>query len=77
MVQFTFIVAALAAAGSVVNAAPPPRAHSVYQVKEMHPVPRKWEKRDRAPQGHMIDLQIGVRQSNFDELENRLYEGET
>lgn len=75
MVQLAFIVAALAA--NAVNAAATPRARSVYQLKETHPAPRRWQKREPAPQSHVIDLQIGVRQSNYEELEKRLFEGKT
>ena len=73
MVQFALVVAALAA--NTVNAAVTPRAQSQYQVKERHIVPRRWQKRDRAPESHLIDLQIGVKQGNFEELEKRLFEG--
>lgn len=75
MVQLAIVVAALAAIG--VDAAATPRARTLYQVKETHSIPRKWQKRDRAPESHVIDLQIGVRQSNFEELEKRLFEGKT
>lgn len=46
-----------------------------YRVKDSHHVPRGWKRVRRAPADHVIDLQIGVKQSNFQELERHLYEG--
>jgi tripeptidyl-peptidase-1 len=48
---------------------------SPYQVKEFHPVPRGWTQLGQAPRTHSIQLEIGLRQSRFDELEKNLYEG--
>jgi tripeptidyl-peptidase-1 len=53
----------------------PIRARTPYKVKETHYVPRKWTKLGRAPSEHTINLQIGLKQSSFDELERHLYEG--
>jgi tripeptidyl-peptidase-1 len=69
----TLIISALAAQ---TVCATPARVRSPYQVKETHFIPRRWQKLDRAPASHVIDLQIGVKQGNFEELEKRLYEGE-
>jgi tripeptidyl-peptidase-1 len=53
----------------------PIQSRTAYAVKGAHPVPRQWIQRDRAPQGQMLSLQIGVKQSQFGELERHLYEG--
>ncbi|KAH7311332.1 tripeptidyl-peptidase 1 precursor [Stachybotrys elegans] len=45
-----------------------------YEVKETHILPKRWQNLGRAPADRIIDLQIGVRQGNFEELEKRLYE---
>jgi tripeptidyl-peptidase I len=55
--------------------ASPLRIRSPYAVKETHPVPRQWSKVAPAPENHIIQLQIGLKQSQFDELERHLYEG--
>ncbi|RYP09762.1 hypothetical protein DL764_001097 [Monosporascus ibericus] len=54
--------------------ATPVRVRTPYEVKESHFVPRGWKKLDRAPENHVIDLQIGVKQGNFAALEKQLYE---
>ncbi|KAL5119287.1 hypothetical protein ACEQ8H_002774 [Pleosporales sp. CAS-2024a] len=51
-----------------------PVARSTYAVKESHHVPRGWVHKGRAPKNHMLALQIGVKQGDFDELERHLYE---
>ncbi|KAK8188187.1 peptidase S8/S53 domain-containing protein [Phyllosticta capitalensis] len=63
-----FVLLAAAAAAS------PLRARSPYAVKERHFVPRGWTSMGKAPSEHVIDLQIGLKQSQFDELERHLYE---
>jgi tripeptidyl-peptidase-1 len=73
MVRLIYLVSALAAHAA--NAVPTHDQRS-YQIKETHIVPRKWQKIERAPSSHIIDLQIGMRQGNFEELEKRLNEGE-
>jgi tripeptidyl-peptidase I len=55
--------------------ASPIRTRTQYKVKETHFVPRKWTQRSRAPGSHMIHMQIGLKQSQFNELERHLYEG--
>ncbi|SLM34708.1 tripeptidyl peptidase protein [Lasallia pustulata] len=45
-----------------------------YAVKDSHVVPRKWTRVGPAPADHRINLQIGLKQSQFDELERHLYE---
>lgn len=51
------------------------RGRSTYAVKERHHVPRKWTRVGPAPAWHTIQIQIGLKQSRFDELERHLYEG--
>jgi tripeptidyl-peptidase I len=60
---------------AVLASASPLRVRSPYSVKESHPVPRKWSRVGPAPEGHVINLQIGLKQGNFNELERHLYEG--
>jgi tripeptidyl-peptidase-1 len=65
----TVAVAAQAVFGS------PIQSRTAYAVKETHRVPRKWVKTGRAPADKMLNLQIGVKQGHFGELERHLYEG--
>lgn len=53
----------------------PVKTRSTYAVKETHNVPSKWSRVGPAPRDHLINLSIGLRQSQFDELERHLYEG--
>jgi hypothetical protein len=48
---------------------------SSYAVKDKHVVPKQWSSVGPAPALHVIQLQIGLKQGNFVELERRLYEG--
>jgi len=57
-------------------ASTPLRARSPYVVKETHFPPRKWKNIGPAPADHVVNLQIGLKQSQFDELERHLHEGE-
>ena len=52
------------------------RSRSGYAVKDSHHVPRKWARIGEAPANHVIHLEIALKQSQFDELERHLYEGE-
>jgi tripeptidyl-peptidase I len=74
-----FVLSALLSATIGIQAvfSSPIRARTPYRVKETHFVPRKWTQRSRAPGSHMIHMQIGLKQSQFDELERHLYEGIT
>ncbi|KAH9214734.1 tripeptidyl peptidase-like protein [Leptodontidium sp. 2 PMI_412] len=47
---------------------------SLYTLKERHHVPRSWSRVGPAPAQHMIQLQIGLKQGQFSELERQLYE---
>jgi tripeptidyl-peptidase-1 len=68
-ILLTLAVAIQAVVGS------PVKSRTAYAVKEKHHVPRKWIKMGRAPADRMLNLQIGVKQGQFDELERHLYEG--
>jgi len=63
----------LLCAGTVFGS--PPRGRSSYVVKDSHYVPRKWIRVGPAPTQHLIRLQIGMKQGQFNELERHLYEG--
>ena len=65
----TVAVAAQAVFGS------PVQSRTAYAVKETHRAPRKWTRMGRAPGDTMLNLQIGVTQGQFGELERHLYEG--
>jgi tripeptidyl-peptidase-1 len=46
-----------------------------YGVKERHHVPRQWKRIGEPPGEHFIQLQIGLKQEGFEELERHLFEG--
>ena len=48
---------------------------SVYAVKETFVVPPSFERIGDAPENHRIRLSVGLKQSQFDELERHLHEG--
>ncbi|KAF4624152.1 hypothetical protein G7Y89_g14020 [Cudoniella acicularis] len=54
--------------------ASPLRVRSPYVVKETHFVPRQWSRVGPAPADHIINLQIGLKQNQIDELQRHLYE---
>lgn len=68
----SILVVAVAAQGILAG---PIKVRTDYTVKEVHPAPRKWSDAGRAPSDHMLHLQIGLKQENFEELERHLYEG--
>lgn len=53
----------------------PVRARTAYAVKETHYVPRAWREVDEAPRSYVINLNIGIKQGSFEELDRHLYEG--
>lgn len=73
MGRFAVAFLALLAPSAVV--ASPIKARTPYQVKETHFVPRGWKKVERASSDRVMNLQIGLKQGNFEELERHLYEG--
>ncbi|EOA81754.1 hypothetical protein ACJQWK_10825 [Exserohilum turcicum] len=54
--------------------ASPVHARSPYLVKETHYVPRQWTRLGRAHGAKTIQLQIGLKQGRFDELDRHLYQ---
>ena len=68
-----FVVPLLLAASA--SLASPVKSRSPYAVKETHFVPAKWNRIASPPADHLISLQIGLKQSQFKELERHLYEG--
>ncbi|KAI9745133.1 MAG: hypothetical protein M1818_001411 [Claussenomyces sp. TS43310] len=66
------VLAACLALGSALAA--PAQSHSTYIVKESHPVPSRWSNVGPAPASHVINLSIGLKQSQFEELESHLDE---
>ncbi|KAF7857959.1 hypothetical protein EAF04_009316 [Stromatinia cepivora] len=52
----------------------PIKARTPYAVKETHYPPSQWQRVGPAAKGRLINLQIGLRQGQFDELERHLYE---
>jgi tripeptidyl-peptidase-1 len=55
--------------------ATPVLSRSTYAVKETHFVPTEWTKADRAHGANTIQLQIGLKQGRFEELDRHLHEG--
>jgi tripeptidyl-peptidase-1 len=51
------------------------QSRSTYAVKDSHLIPRRWTRLGPAPLLHIVQLQIGLRQSNFGGLEKHLYDG--
>lgn len=47
-----------------------------YALKDAHPVPRRWREIGAAPAGHVLKLEIGLKQGQFAELDRQLMEGE-
>jgi len=72
MIASAVLVALLA----LFSDASPVKVRSQYAVKETHPVPGQWMRVGPAPEDHIVSLHIGLNQSQFDELERQLYEGE-
>ena len=48
---------------------------NTYSIKDSHHVPQQWARVGPAPAEHIINLNIGLKQSQFDKLEKQLYEG--
>jgi tripeptidyl-peptidase-1 len=66
------LLAAIAARDALAS---PIQARSPYAVKETHFVPKEWTRLERAHGGKTIQLQIGLKQGKFDELDRHLHEG--
>jgi tripeptidyl-peptidase-1 len=69
-----FATVVLATVAARVALASPIQARSPYVVKETHYVPREWTKLERAHGGKTIQLQIGLKQGRFEELDRHLHE---
>lgn len=67
-----FTIAFLAAIAA--QAIAKPVARSPYVVKETHYVPKDWSRLGRSHGGKTIQLQIGLKQGSFDELDRQLHE---
>ncbi len=66
--------AGLVALSTGTAAAPTLRSSSPYAVKERHAVPPSWSVVGEAAKSHMLNLQIGLKQSNRDILEQQVIE---
>ena len=51
-----------------------PHRRGEYAVKDRHPVPPHWKQLARAPKEHVVEMRIGLKQRNFEELERQLFE---
>ena len=66
-------LALLAASTTILSS--PLRSRTDYAVKDTHKVPSKWYEVGQAPAHALLHLHIGLKQSQFDDLERHLYEG--
>ncbi|KAI9713342.1 MAG: hypothetical protein M1828_001435 [Chrysothrix sp. TS-e1954] len=64
----------VAVAASSWTHASPLKSSSSFAVKDSHNLPRSWSRVGDAPADHLIRLNIGLRQGQFEELEKSLYE---
>lgn len=69
-----FFASALFAAIATREALATPIARSLYVVKETHHVPKGWQRLERSHGSKTIELQIGLKQGHFDELDRHLRE---
>ncbi|KAK1909189.1 hypothetical protein P3342_011267 [Pyrenophora teres f. teres] len=65
------VLVAIAASDALAS---PVKARSPYAVKETHYVPREWQRLGRAHGAKTIQLQIGLKQGRFEELDRHLQE---
>lgn len=68
------LLLSFAAVFTVVDCSPV-QSRAPYSVKDSHHVPRKWVRVGEAPSHGVVNLEIALKQSRFDELERQLYEG--
>jgi tripeptidyl-peptidase I len=73
MVTLRAAIATILAANGALSS--PIYSRATYAVKGAHPVPKSYSKAGSAPSGTNINLQIGLKQAQFDELERQLYDG--
>ena len=74
MTRYALTAVALLAAHTFAAVLPEAFTNSAYAVKETHFVPRGWSRIAKPSQDHELELQIGLKQSRFSELERHLYE---
>ena len=74
MARAPLTAVALLAVQALCAAIPDPYMNTDYTVKETHAIPRGWSRVSKPPSDHLVDLQIGLKQDRFDELEKHLYE---
>ena len=71
-IRVAVAVLCLAANGAFAS---PLQSLNVYALKDAHAVPRTFSKVGPASAGQVLDLQIGLTQARFAELEQKLYDG--
>lgn len=74
LTHFYSVPLALLAASTTILSSPL-QSRTDYAVKDTHVVPKKWSKIGPAPGHALLHLHIGLKQSQFAELERHLYEG--
>ena len=74
MVAYRFAFAALALTATEVLGSPL-QSQSAYAVKDSFAVPKTVSKVGPAHADQILNLQIGLKQANFDKLEQQLYDG--
>lgn len=75
MLKHLYLVPLALLAASTAVLSSPLRSRTEYAVKDTHNVPSKWHEVGPAPSHALLHLHIGLKQSQFDELERHLYEG--
>jgi tripeptidyl-peptidase-1 len=74
--SFASVASALLLLASAVVASPIDKLQvREYAVKSFHHTPRKWQRFGAAPPDHVLELQIGLKQSKIDDLLQHLNEG--
>jgi len=68
-------IALIAGLAAQVAVSSPLKVRSPYVVKDTFNVPAKWTNLGPAPEDHVVELRIGVKQGDFEQLEKTLYEG--
>ncbi|KAL8714599.1 MAG: hypothetical protein Q9220_001547 [cf. Caloplaca sp. 1 TL-2023] len=70
----SLIVVAVALFSCLITCSPITQSRSSYAVKDSHHVPRRWTRVGEAPGHGVVNLEIALKQSRFEELERHLYE---
>lgn len=74
MLALRLALAALSLTIEGVSASPLQNEHA-YALKDAHPVPKAYSRVGPAPAGQILNVEIGLKQARFDELERQLYDG--